>query len=75
MSDRLNAAWMRNAVNKIIRLESPTKNFSRVLMRDFAIELVVRTAGSRIKRCELGLTEPHVSNALRGFRQLKVADS
>lgn len=45
---RANPSFIPNAVNEVIRVESPIQNFSRVLTRDFEIGRVVLPAGSRI---------------------------
>lgn len=45
---RDNPQLIPNAVNEVIRLESPIQNFSRVLTRDFSIGGAVLPAGSRV---------------------------
>ncbi|MBC2665701.1 cytochrome P450 [Novosphingobium flavum] len=43
-----NPQLIPNAVNEVIRVESPIQNFSRVLTRDFSVGGAVLPAGSRI---------------------------
>lgn len=45
---RENPSIIPNAVNEIIRMESPIQNFSRVVTRDVAIDGVILPAGSRV---------------------------
>ena len=45
---RDNPALIPNAVNEVVRIESPIQNFSRVLTRNFEIDGVVLPSGSRV---------------------------
>ncbi|HWI85345.1 MAG TPA: cytochrome P450 [Sphingomonas sp.] len=45
---RENPAIIPNAVNEVVRLESPIQNFSRVATRDVVIDGVTIAAGSRV---------------------------
>src|SRR5262249_43167748 len=43
-----NPSMIPNAVNEVIRIESPIQNFSRVLTRDHEVDGTVMPAGARV---------------------------